>query len=142
MNQKSPKRDIRLRKNTFGLKLGFDVPYERMLKILAPIGLPKLYRLKDLIFTEDLIVNKHLRPAHAINNRGSVCRLVIKRVHVDMLDIELTSDKKVVVDLMFTIYHWTRLLEFDTLGFREKLLLFFENKIQPNEIMILQEYRS
>ncbi len=142
MTQKSPKRDIRLRKNSFGVKIGFDVPYERMLEILAPTGLPKLYRIKDLIFTEDLIVNKHLRPGHAINNRGSACRLVIKRIHIDMLDIELSADKKVVLDLMFTVYHWTRLIEFDTIGFREKLLLFFENKIQPHEVLILQEYRG
>ncbi len=142
MDQKSPKRDIRLRKNTFAIKLGFDVEYAEMLEILKPIGLPKLYRIKDLIFSEDLIVNNHLRPSHAINQKGSVNRLLIKRIHTNNLDIEISQDDKIIIHLSFSVYHWTRLLEFDIIGFQEKLLLFFDNKILPNQVLYLENFQS
>ncbi len=142
MEQKTPKRDIRLRKNTYAIKLGFDVNYKRMIEILTPIGLPKLYRIKDLIFSEDLIVNQHLRPNHAINKKGSVNRLLIKRIHTNNLDIEISQDEKIIVHLMFSVYHWTRLLEFDIIGFQEKLLLFFENKINPSDVLYLENFQS
>ncbi len=142
MVQKNPKRDIRLRKNTFAIKLGFDVDYKRMIEILKPIGLPKLYRIKDLVFTEDLIVNQHLRPNHSINKKGSVNRLLIKRIHTNNLDIEISQDDKIIIHLSFSVYHWTRLLQFDIIGFQEKLLLFFENKINPSEVLYLENLQA
>lgn len=135
--QDNPKRDVRLKRNNYTVHLGIDIPYSDIEQILQPQGISKLYSLRELFNNKILLVDTQWRPNHTMNKLGVIHEHLIKYVDINIFDIQKTEDGKCLIQVTFTVSHWSRLKGVDTIALRAHLIDFFENKIPPQSILIL-----